>query len=192
MTQLLERTLDEHRARRRRNLKRLLNARSIAFIGGASAAGGIQYCRALGFQGNVWAVNPTRSELGGVACVPRVSDLPGVPDAAWIAVTAERAIQTVRELNAIEAPSAVCYAAGFSESGDRELERQLVEAAGDVAICRTELHWGGELSRRDPGGAHVCLGYRQTRSWCCVGCAKRNHHRQHDLESALAASKSPA
>ena len=49
--------------RRRKNLRKLTNARSIAFIGGASAASGIEYCRALGFQGDVWAVNPKHSVL---------------------------------------------------------------------------------------------------------------------------------
>jgi acyl-CoA synthetase (NDP forming) len=127
-------TLDQRRTRRRQNLKRLLNARPVAFVGGASAAGGIRYCRALGFRGDIWAVNPTRSELEGVRCVPRIAELPGVPDATWIAVPATSAIETVRELNQIGAPSAVCYAAGFSESGDHELENQLISAAGDMAI----------------------------------------------------------
>ena len=126
--------VDERRMRRRSNLKSLLHARSIAFVGGAAAAGGIRYCRALGFQGDVWAVNPTRRELEGVPCVARVSDLPGVPDSTWIAVPAEPAIETIRELNAIGAPSAVCYAAGFSEAGEPELERKLIAVAGDMAI----------------------------------------------------------
>ena len=125
---------DTSRRRRRQNLKRLFRARSIAFVGGASAAGGIRYCRALGFDGKVWAVNPGRSELEGVPCVARVADLPGVPDATWIAVPPESAIETVRDLNTIKAPAAVCYTAGFSESGNHELERQLIEAAGDMAV----------------------------------------------------------
>ena len=131
LSEALEDTL---RRRRRQNLKRLFRARSIAFVGGASAAGGIRYCRALGFDGDVWAVNPGRSELEGVPCVARVADLPGVPDATWIAVPPTSAIEIVRDLNAIKAPAAVCYTAGFSESGNRELERQLVEAAGDMAV----------------------------------------------------------
>ena len=134
MTPVTENPADEQRARRRRNLRRLVNARSIAFVGGSLAAGGISYCRAMGFQGDVWAVNPTRSELEGVPCVASVSELPGVPDATWIAVSAQRAIDTVVELNEIGAPSAVCYTAGFGESGDHELERQLISAAGDMAI----------------------------------------------------------
>ena len=124
----------ERRVRRRKNLKKLLNARSIAFIGGSAAVGGIRYCRAMGFSGDIWAVNPTRSELEGVACVPRVSDLPAAPDASWIAVPAPSAVQTIAELNEIGAPSAVCYTAGFAESGEVALERQLISAAGDMAI----------------------------------------------------------
>lgn len=125
---------DSLRRRRRQNLKRLFRARSIAFVGGTSAAGGIRYCRALGFEGDVWAVNPGRSELEGVPCVARVADLPGVPDATWIAVPPASAIEIVRDLNTIRAPAAVCYTAGFSESGNRELERKLIEAAGDMAV----------------------------------------------------------
>ncbi|MBT6510305.1 MAG: acetate--CoA ligase family protein [Rhodospirillaceae bacterium] len=120
--------------RRRKNLRKLTNARSIAFIGGASAASGIEYCRALGFQGDVWAVNPKHSELGGVPCFPRVSDLPGVPDASWIAVSTERSVDAIAELNAIGAPSAVMYTAGFTETGDDTMERRLVEVAGDIAV----------------------------------------------------------
>ncbi len=119
---------------RRRNLRRLLEARSIAFVGGASAAGGIGYCRALGFGGHVWAVNPRRRELEGVPCVARVTDLPDVPDAAWIAVPPPDAVETVRDLAAIGAPAAVCYSAGFAEAGRHALERELVEAAGDMAL----------------------------------------------------------
>ena len=122
------------RARRRRNLKRLVNARSIAFIGGDMAAGGIAYCRAVGFSGDIWAVNPNRTALEGVPCAPSVDDLPGVPDASWVAVSAERAIDAIARLNAMGSPSAVVYTAGFSETGDGALERRLVEAAGDMAV----------------------------------------------------------
>ena len=127
-------TVDERRASRRKNLKHLLNARSIAFVGGRSAAGGIQYCRDIGFNGEIWAVHPSRSELAGVPCVSNVNDLPAVPDASWIAVPPAAAIQTVSELNAMNSPSAVCYTAGFSEAGDHDLEDQLIAAAGDMAI----------------------------------------------------------
>ena len=125
---------EARREGRRTNLKRMLNARSIAFIGGRAVEVSIDYCRRLGFRGEVWAVNPTRKEIGGVPCVPAVADLPGVPDTAWIAVSTERSIGIVGQLAAIGAPSAVCYTAGFSERGAARLERDLIEAAGDMAL----------------------------------------------------------
>ncbi len=122
------------RARRRAHLQRALNARSLAFIGGEEAASGIEYCRRLGFAGRIHAVNPKRAELAGIACVPTVDDLPQVPDSAWIAVGAEATIDAVARLAAMGAPSAVCYASGFSEAGQNEAERRLIAAAGEMAI----------------------------------------------------------
>tara|TARA_B100000676_G_scaffold240929_1_gene241970 strand:+ start:2004 stop:4109 length:2106 start_codon:yes stop_codon:yes gene_type:complete len=121
-------------AKRRANLKKLVNARSIAFVGGRQAASAISYCKAIGFEGDVWAVNPKQTEVDGVPCFHSVKDLPSVPDATWVAVSTERTIETIADLNAMGAPSAVVYTAGFSETGDGELERQLIDAAGDMAV----------------------------------------------------------
>lgn len=125
---------DAARKVRQDNLRRLINARSIAFIGGAAAASGIDYCRALGFTGDVFAVHPSREELSGVPCVKIVADLPAVPDAAWIAVSTERSIDVVRELRELGTAGAVLYTAGFSETGDRTFEQHLIEAAGPMAL----------------------------------------------------------
>jgi acyl-CoA synthetase (NDP forming) len=118
------------RTRRRANLRRLLAARSIAFVGGAMLEGAIRYCAELGFQGEVWAVNPKRTTLGGVACVPTLADLPRVPDAAFVATAPETAVGVVAELARLGAPSAVCYTSGFAEVGDGALQAKLAEAAG--------------------------------------------------------------
>ncbi|MGY8997496.1 MAG: CoA-binding protein, partial [Alphaproteobacteria bacterium] len=115
-------------------LRRLVNARSNAFIGGAAASSGNDYCRALVFTGDVYAVHPSREELSGIPCVKSVSDLPAVPDAAWIAVSTERSIEVVRELRDIGTAGAVLYTAGFSETGDKALEQRLIEAAGPMAL----------------------------------------------------------
>ena len=63
------------------NLKRLLKPRHIAFIGGRDAAIAIREARRRGFTGCMWAVNPKRTDLEGVQCVPSISDLPDAPDA---------------------------------------------------------------------------------------------------------------
>lgn len=118
------------RAQRRANLRRGLAARSIAFIGGSGVEHAIQYCHELGYTGRLHAVNPKRSSIAGVSCVPSVFDLPEPPECSFIAVTPEIAIDAVADLAAIGAPSAVMYTAGFAEVGDQDLQRRLREAAG--------------------------------------------------------------
>ena len=122
------------RARRRANFRHMIKPRSIAYIGGRGMADAIDYARELGFTGTIGTVHPSYEEIGGVPCVRSVAELPFVPDTAWIAVSTERSVDIVAELAAIGCPSAVVYAAGFTEMGDTELERRLIEAAGDMAI----------------------------------------------------------
>ena len=43
-------------------LARLLAPESIAVVGGRPAELAIQQCMALGFEGEIWPVHPTRSE----------------------------------------------------------------------------------------------------------------------------------
>ena len=116
------------------DLARLLNPRSVAVIGGAPAAAVVRQCQKLGYTGDVWPVHPKKSEMHGVACFPTLADLPGVPDAAFIAVNRHLTIDAVAQLAALGAGGAVCYASGFSESGDIELQEQLVASAGDMAL----------------------------------------------------------
>lgn len=126
---------DAARMARRANLKRLLGARSLAFVGGAGAAAAIRYAKALGFAGPIWAVNPKQAELGGIPCVPRVADLPGVPDATFVGVAPATTVTVVEQLRAMGAPGAVCFAAGFAEIGDGSLQAALTAAAGpDMAL----------------------------------------------------------
>ena len=124
------------RLARRENLKALLAPRHIAFVGGRQMERSIAMCRSAGFAGDVWTVNPRHESLAGIPCVGRVDELPRAPDAAFIALAAERSIGLVSELARIGARSAVVHATGFGERGAafRRLEDRLVEAAGDMAI----------------------------------------------------------
>lgn len=96
----------------------------------------MQRCRAAGFQGDIWPVNPHRSELAGVACWPSVDALPHPPDAAFVAVPAGETVKVVARLAARGAGGCVCYAAGFAETGPagRALERALREAAAGMPL----------------------------------------------------------
>ncbi len=126
---------DNLRQRRLDNLNRLLRPRHIAYIGGSQVAGAITASREAGFAGDIWVVNPLRDEVQGIACCKRIEDLPQAPDAALIALSAERSIESVATLARVGAGGAVCMAAGFAELGpDNNLQQQLVDAAGDLAV----------------------------------------------------------
>ena len=80
-----------------RSLTPLLHPTSIAFIGGTECDIAIQKTRALGFAGKIWAVHLTREHLGGIACVKSISEIEGVPDAAFIAVNCGALTETLLE-----------------------------------------------------------------------------------------------
>ena len=121
---------------RRRNLRRLLKPRHVAVIGGREAETVAGECARIGYRGPVWPVNPRRESIGGHWCFRAVEDLPQAPDAAFVAVPREAAIDTVARLAAMGAGGAVCHTAGFAETGAEgaRLEAALVAAAGDLAL----------------------------------------------------------
>ena len=119
---------------RRANFQRLLKPRHIAFIGGRDALIAINEARRRGFKGQMWAVNPKRSELAGVPCVPSIADLPEAPDAVYLAIPADGVVAALRNLAEMGVGGVVCFSAGFKETGDIQGEQALIEATGDMAL----------------------------------------------------------
>lgn len=115
-------------------LSRLLRPRSLAIVGGKAAEEAARQCRALGFAGPIWPVNPKRSEMAGLPCFPDMASLPEAPDAVFIAAPAPATIALAGELTG--AGGAICYAADFAESGEEGQDRQaaLLEAAKGVPL----------------------------------------------------------
>ncbi|MFT7179372.1 MAG: acyl-CoA synthetase (NDP forming) [Oceanospirillaceae bacterium] len=124
----------------KQRLRRLLAPKSIAVFGSRGANFAIRESLAMGFTGPIWSVHPKRDELMGIKCLKSALDLPQAPDAAYVAINAESAIETVAQLNKMGAGGALLYASGFSELGDElkamglERQQRLVEAAGDMPI----------------------------------------------------------
>jgi acyl-CoA synthetase (NDP forming) len=126
-----------------KSLQRLLSPKTVAVFGGNSAAEVIRQCRSIGFDGELWAVNPNRTEIEGIACVASVADLPGVPDASFIAAPPESTLDIIGDLASRGAPGAICFAAGFAETGADEgaaLQQRLRDAAGDMAVLGPNCH----------------------------------------------------
>lgn len=121
-------------------LDRLFRPRSIAVIGGGVwCANVIEQCRKVGFQGDIWPVHPTKSEVGGLPAYPSIEALPSAPDASFVGVNRNVTIEAIAALSAAGAGGAICFASGFREAqaelGDgADLEHALLDAAGDMPI----------------------------------------------------------
>lgn len=118
------------------NMQRLLSPKSIVMIGGSNLEQPIKNTRDIGFDGELWIVNSKYDHISGIPCYSSLDELPGVPDAAFVAVNAKASVQAVADLNAKGCGAVVCYAAGFSEVGavGELLQQALVEAAGDMVL----------------------------------------------------------
>ncbi|MGI9245347.1 MAG: acetate--CoA ligase family protein [Steroidobacteraceae bacterium] len=110
-------------------LQRFLNPRSIAFVGGAECAVAIERTRAMGFDGEIRAVHPTRTQLAGVPTVAAVDRLDLAPDAAFVALPRAATVAALRALRALDGGGAVVYAAGFAEAGEHGMQQALLAAA---------------------------------------------------------------
>jgi acyl-CoA synthetase (NDP forming) len=117
-------------------LGRMLAPRSIAFVGGRIADMAIGRCLNAGFDGEIYAVNPSRETMSGYPCYSSVDALPVIPDAAYVGVNRESTIDVVRSLSSRGAGGCVCYAAGYAEIGGNgiRLQERLVEAAGPMPL----------------------------------------------------------
>jgi acetate---CoA ligase (ADP-forming) len=113
-------------------LHRLFAPRSIAVVGGAPAERVVRQSLKLGFPGRIWPVHPTRRDLAGLPCLPSLDALPDVPDAVFLGVNRNATVAAMKTLSAIGAGGAVCYGSGFAESGEADLQSDLLDAAGDV------------------------------------------------------------
>ncbi len=148
------------------SFERLLKPRTIAVFGGAHAREMIRQCDLMAYEGEIWPVHPKRTEIMGRRAYRSVDDLPGIPDAAYVAVNRYLTIDIVRDLAAHGAGGAVCYATGFVEAGEEgaELSAQLLEASGDMPLigpnCYGLLNYlnGAMLWPDQQGGRRVDEG----------------------------------
>jgi acetate---CoA ligase (ADP-forming) len=116
------------------DIRRLIAPRSIALIGAgawtdAVAAGN----RAIGYSGTIWRVHPSRASTAATPCYRCIEELPGVPDATFIAVPNHEVPGVASALASRAAGGFVCFSAGFAETGTdagRSLTDQLIKSAG--------------------------------------------------------------
>jgi len=116
-------------------LERLLSPRTIALVGGEWTDQVAAASRAVGFSGELWRVHPTRPSTNGRTYYRSVDELPGAPDAAFVAVPSHAVPAVAAALARRGAGGFVCFAAGFSELGTQtgeRLTRELLEASAGL------------------------------------------------------------
>ncbi len=116
-------------------IKRLLAPRTVALFGSAWADAVDAGSKAIGFSGEVWRVHPKRPSTADVKYYRSIDELPGAPDASFVAAPASEVPNIASGLARRGAGGFVCFAAGFSETGTgegRRLTSELVAAAAEV------------------------------------------------------------
>jgi acetyl-CoA synthetase len=115
------------------NIKRLLVPRTLALIGGAWTDAVAAGNERIGYTGEVWRVHPSRVSNATTTYYRCVEELPGIPDAAFIAVPSRDVPRIAAALRARDGGGFVCFAAGFSEIGTAEGERLTQELIASAA-----------------------------------------------------------
>ena len=112
------------------SIRRLLAPRTVALFGSAWADAVVAASKAVGFGGEVWRVHPTRPSTPDVKYFRSVEELPGPPDASFLAAPAREIPKIAGHLARSGAGGFVCFAAGFSETGTEEGRRLTSELVG--------------------------------------------------------------
>ena len=116
------------------DIRYLFEPRSVAVIGASSnpeKIGNVFIDNILssGFKGAVYPVNPSGGRILGLPVYKSLGDIPGEVDLACIAIGADMVFDAVKDCAAKGVKFAVVIAAGFSESGNVEEEREIVSYA---------------------------------------------------------------
>ncbi len=115
-------------------LSRLLRARSIAVYGGVWAENIITQCTKNHFTGHIYPIHPTRETIAQLPVYKSLDDLPEIPDVAFVGINRHASIDIVKQLSSHNVGGAICFASGFAETQDTELQQCLLEAAGEMPL----------------------------------------------------------
>ena len=147
-----------------RGLERMFRPKSVTVLGGQWAENVVGECVKSGFDGEIWPVHPKRRDMAGVPCIASLEELPGAPDAAFLGINRHTSVEVVARLAEMGCGGVVCFASGFAETGDVELQQSLVEAAGEMPVlgpnCYGFLNYldGAMLWPDQHGGVKVDRG----------------------------------
>lgn len=147
----------------------LFKPRTIAVVGASAStvSGGnrfISHIRDFGFEGEIWPVHPTATEIDGLKAYPSLAQLPGVADYAYVAVGSAQ-VPSVLKQGEGRVRVAQVMSSGFGETQEgAQLERELIDVANATGIrvigpnCLGTYSPAGRLTftaNTDPVPGHV-------------------------------------
>lgn len=180
------------------DLTRLCAPRSIAVVGaterpGAYGDAAMANLVTAGFSGRLIAINPTRSRVHGVPCLPSLDDLDDSVDAVVVATPADTVPAIVESAGRMGCGGAVVFAAEFAETGRQDRQDALVAAAsgysfpvigpnanGLVAVHQRAPLWGDYVELEEPGAVGLVT---QSGNIGVIGLASRRGLRWHTVVS---------
>ncbi|HEX5016074.1 MAG TPA: acetate--CoA ligase family protein [Actinomycetes bacterium] len=151
------------------NLSRLFSPTSIAVVGATDRIGSYGYTAVANlvearFAGRLIGVNPRRSDVLGVPCVPTLDEA-GPVDAVVIATPADTVPDLLSTAGELGCGGAVVFAADFAETGRTDRQDLLVSAAsahnlpvigpnanGVVSVPSRAPMWGDGVTLSEAGG----------------------------------------
>ena len=123
-------------------LDALLNARSVAVVGASADPGKITgrpiaYMRARGYTGEIYPVNPGRTEVQGLPCFASIAAIGKPVDLAIIGTAAANVEPAVREGIAAGVKAFVIFSSGFAELDEagRALQQRLTQLAQEHGVA---------------------------------------------------------
>ncbi|SFS78326.1 acetate--CoA ligase family protein [Saccharopolyspora flava] len=121
------------------SMRRLMMPSSIAVIGASNEEGkiGNSVMKNLingGYAGEIHPINPKADEIMGRPARKSITDVPGPVDVAVFAVPAKFVAPALRECGAKGVSAAVLIPSGFAETGNQELQDEVVAVAREHGI----------------------------------------------------------
>jgi acetate---CoA ligase (ADP-forming) len=127
---------------RRDSLRRLFTPRSVAIVGASDRSAWSHRIRTalrgIGYDGEVFYVNPRGGTAHGEVLHPSVADIGAVPDLVYVMTAADASLAAITQAAQLGTRSAIILSSGFAETGPAGLRAQQaiaeVARAHDMAI----------------------------------------------------------
>src|ERR1700722_18280374 len=117
-----------------RQMNRIMKPDAVAVIGaspenGKMGSSGMKNLTNGGYQGAIYPIHPTATEILGKKAYKSVKDVPGEIDVAVFAIPAKFVAQALTEVGEKKIPGAVLIPSGFAETGNVAGQEELVSIA---------------------------------------------------------------